>query len=83
MFINVIRLMKKHREIVVYAEFETGQVIDDKYRHYAVLDDKKLFGMLPRLIVLPEDKTKFNPQDIRATLERNIFKMKDINDYSM
>lgn len=83
MFINVIRLMKKHREIVVYAEFETGQVIDDKYRHYAVLDDKKLFGMLPRLIVLPEDKTKFNPQDIRATLERNIFKMKDINDHSM
>lgn len=82
LFMDIIRLMKKHSELVVYAEFETGQIFNEKYRHYAVLDNKKMFGMLPRLIVLPEDRTTFEPISIRQALERNVFKMKDINDHS-
>lgn len=74
MFIDIVRLAKQHRDFVVYAEFETGEILDERYRHYAMLDSKRVFGMLPRLYVLPEDRTKFEPKDVRKVLERNILK---------
>lgn len=52
----------------------TGEIINEKYRHYAMLDSKYVFGMLPRLFILPEDRTKFEPKIIRKSIERNIFK---------
>lgn len=73
-FIEIVRLAKKYRDLIVYAEFETGEIINEKYRHYAMLDSKYVFGMLPRLFILPEDRTKFEPKIIRKSIERNIFK---------
>lgn len=73
-FIDIVRLAKKYRDLVVYAEFEMGEAVDDNYRHYAMLDNKYVFGMLPRLLVLPEDRKKFEPIIVRKMLERNIFK---------
>lgn len=73
-FIEIVRLAKKHRDLIVYAEFETGEIINEKYRHYTMLDSKYVFGMLPRLFILPEDRTKFEPKIIRKSIERNIFK---------
>ena len=57
-----------------YLELETGQTIDENYRHYALLDPNKQFGALPIIISMPEDRARFEPKDIRALLERDIFK---------
>ena len=74
LFIEIVKIAKVQRQFMSYLELETGQTIDENYRHYALLDPNKQFGALPIIISMPEDRARFEPKDIRALLERDIFK---------
>lgn len=74
LFIEIVRIAKVQRQFMSYIELETGQTIDESYRHYAILDPKKQFGALPIVFSMPEDRLRFDPKDIREVLERDIFK---------
>ena len=74
LFIDIIKIAKVQKQFMIYIELEIGQVIDESYRHYALLDPKKLFRALPIVISMPEDRLRFEPRAIRQVLERDIFK---------
>lgn len=74
LFIDIVRIAKVQRQFMSYIELETGQTIDESYRHYALLDPKKQFGALPIVFSMPEDRARFDPKDVRNVLERDIFK---------
>lgn len=74
LFISIVRLAKTQNNSMVYPEFECDEIINENYRHYAVADGKLGISRLPRILRLPEDRSKFNIESVRETVDQDIFK---------
>ena len=73
-FIDIVKLAKSKPTSMIYAEFETNQVYHDDYRHYAFLYGEKAIDRLPRILRLPEDRTRFNTEALADDLFEDVFK---------
>ncbi|WP_201530077.1 hypothetical protein [Psychrobacter frigidicola] len=74
LFMSIVRLAKTENNGMVYPEFECNIIINENYRHYAIADGKLGISRLPRIVRLPEDKSKFNIESVRKTVDYDIFK---------
>lgn len=72
-FIEIIKVPKIYPQLSVYLEFESLISINEKERHYAFPRGEKGLGLLPLLINLPEDRSRFNLPEMRQMLVFDIF----------
>lgn len=69
LFMSIVRLAKTQNKSMVYLEFECGEVINEKYRHYAIADGKLGISRLPRILRLSEDKSKFDLESLQKMVD--------------
>lgn len=82
LFIEIVRLAKTKRDVIIYPEFECSLVVDEDLRHYAFPDGEKGVSRLPKIITLPQnDREKLRVYDVKTMVERDIFKevLQDMN----
>ena len=58
---------------MVYPEFECNEIINNKYRHYALADGDLGISRLPRVLRLSEDRRRFNSASIKEAVYQDIF----------
>ena len=73
-YLDLVKVPKKHDETTVYLEFESLISINQTERHYAFVNGDNGVSALPILIQLPEDKEKFNLQQVSNTLHFDLTK---------
>lgn len=73
-FMFIVRLAKDKADSIVYPEFECDIIINESYRHYAIADGKIGITRLPRIVRLPEDKSKFTFISVKEMINNDIFK---------
>ncbi|WP_179998905.1 hypothetical protein [Acinetobacter sp. YH12239] len=73
-YLDLVKVPKKHDETTVYLEFESLISINQTERHYAFVNGDNGVSALPILIQLPEDKEKFNLQQVSNTLNFDLTK---------
>ncbi|MGO2232318.1 hypothetical protein [Psychrobacter sp.] len=73
LFMFIVRMAKNKHKGIIYPEFEYNEVINDKYRHYALADGEMGISRLPRVLRLSEDKSRFNIGALKDTLYQDIF----------
>lgn len=71
-YIEIIRYNKKQKQHLIYIEFETESLIDDKYRHYAYIVGEYGIGRLPILMILTEQRESFNLFDLNKQIENDL-----------
>ena len=74
LFMFIVRLAKTQSDSIVYPEFECDIIINESYRHYAIADGKVGITRLPRILRLPENKSKFTFTSIKERINNDIFK---------
>lgn len=71
-FLDIIRIPKKYPDLTVYLEYEATISIDSKERHYAFSIGDNGLSRLPIMIKLPEDRSKFNLNELKNNLDFDI-----------
>ncbi|UNT62984.1 MULTISPECIES: hypothetical protein [Acinetobacter] len=71
-FLDIIRVPKKYPHLTVYLEYESQISVNEKERHYAFSVGNNGISRLPIMIQLPEDKSKFNLNEIHNNLSFDI-----------
>lgn len=74
LFMFIIRLAKNKAVSIVYPEFECEIIVNESYRHYAIADGKIGITRLPRILRLPENKSKFTFSSVEEMMNNDIFK---------
>lgn len=74
LFMFIVRLAKNKTDSIVYPEFECEIIINESYRHYAIADGKIGITRLPRILRLPENKSKFTSSSVKEMINNDIFK---------
>ena len=79
--VGLIKVCKRYTKVTVYLEFEDLVEIDETKRHYALPSGLNGLARLPKLIVLPEDKTNLDINAIDKLLSEDILKrFKEVSD---
>ncbi len=73
-FLFIVRLEKTNRDIVVYPEFEIYKTFNEDCRHYAFANGKLGVGRLPKVVRLPEDRSRFRVQDVQRVVYFDVLK---------
>ena len=73
-FMFIVRLAKNKADSIVYPEFECEIIINESYRHYAIADGQIGITRLPRILRLPENKSKFTFSSVKEMINNDIFK---------
>ncbi len=73
-FMNIIKMAKSNPNSMTYIEFETNQIYNPDYRHYAFFYGDKAVDRLPRLVRLPEDRNIFDFESTRSDIFFDVFK---------
>lgn len=68
LYISIVRLAKTKKESIVYPEFDCNEIINEKYRHYAIADGNLGVSFLPRVLRLDEDRSKFNIESLKKVV---------------
>ncbi len=72
-FVEIVRLAKKHKQAIVYVEYETDFEINEDYRHYAIANESQGLARLPYIIALPEDRERFSLEALKDDVYWEIF----------
>lgn len=72
-FTSIVRMAKNQEKGMVYIELECDEIINKKYRHYALADGQLGISRLPRILRLPEDPRKLNIESINQVVNHNVF----------
>ncbi|MBE9578584.1 MULTISPECIES: hypothetical protein [Moraxella] len=72
-FVEIVRLAKKHKQAIVYVEYETDFEINEDYRHYAIANESYGLARLPYIIALPEDRETFSLEALKDDVYWEIF----------
>lgn len=67
-------MAKDNPTSMVYIEFESSQIYNLDYRHYAFLYGDHAVDRLPKLVRLPEDRNIFDFEDTSSDLFFDVFK---------
>lgn len=73
LFMFIVRMAKNQNKGMVYPEFECNEIINNKYRHYALADGDLGISRLPRVLRLSEDRRRFNSASIKEAVYQDIF----------
>lgn len=73
-FIDIIKLAKQQPNLMIYAEFESGQTYHNDYRHYVFLYGEKAVDRLPKVIRLPENRQLFDVDALSVDIFDDVFK---------
>lgn len=73
-YIDIVKIPKQHDQTSVYLEFESLISINQTERHYAFSNGDNGVSALPILVQLPEDKEKFNLQQVSNILNFDLSK---------
>lgn len=73
-FMNIIKMAKSNPNSMSYIEFETNQIYNPDYRHYAFFYGDKAVDRLPRLVRLPEDRNIFDFESTSSDIFFDVFK---------
>ncbi len=71
-FIDIIRVPKNHPSTTVYLEYEAEISINEKERNYAFSVGENGITRLPIMVQLPEDRSKFNLNEVYHNLNFDI-----------
>ena len=72
-FMSIVRMAKNQEKGMVYVELECDEIINKRYRHYALADGQLGVSCLPRILRLPEDQKKLNIESINQVVNHNVF----------
>lgn len=73
LFIFIVRMAKNQNKGMVYPEFECNEIVNEKYRHYALADGELGISRLPRVLRLSENRSRFNADSIKEAVYQDIF----------
>ena len=71
-FIDIIRVPKNHPSTTVFLEYEAEISINEKERNYAFSVGENGITRLPIMVQLPEDRSKFNLNEVYHNLNFDI-----------
>lgn len=73
-FIEIIKMAKQQSNVMIYAEFESGQTYFNDYRHYVFLYGEKAVDRLPKVLRLPENRQLFDVNALSVDIFDDVFK---------
>jgi len=66
--VSLIKICKRFNQVSVYLEHEDLKTVDETKRHYALPAGIRGISQLPKLIILPEERSAFNLNAVESAL---------------